>query len=60
MLGQDMDAEALRELVRGKIMEIDERIAAMRSIQKLLAGLLQTPNEEVHDYLKSFHPADKE
>ncbi|OKP98868.1 MerR family transcriptional regulator [Paenibacillus sp. P46E] len=60
MLGQDMDAEALRERVRGKIMEIDERIAAMRSIQKLLAGLLQTPNEEVHDYLKSFHPADKE
>ncbi|WP_326079800.1 hypothetical protein [Paenibacillus graminis] len=60
MLGQDMDAEALRERVRGKIAEIDQRIQALRSIQDMLAGLLQTPSDEVHNYLKSFRPPDKD
>ncbi|WP_019913401.1 MerR family transcriptional regulator [Paenibacillus sp. HW567] len=58
MLGQDMEPETLRELVRGKITEIDERVKILRSIQNLLAGLLQTPDEEVHDYLESFRPLE--
>ena len=54
MLGQDMDAETLKERVRSKITEIDERIDALHSIQNMLTGLLQTPKEEIGDYLKSF------
>lgn len=57
MLGRDMEPETLRELVRGKIAEIDERVKTLHSIQNLLAGLLQTPDEEVHEYLKSFRPS---
>lgn len=60
MLGQKMDAETLKERVRNKILEIDERIAAMRSIQSMLAGLLETSQEDIHNYLQSFRIHDKE
>ncbi|AIQ16099.1 MULTISPECIES: MerR family transcriptional regulator [unclassified Paenibacillus] len=60
MLGQKMDAETLKGRVRNKILEIDERIAAMRSIQSMLAGLLETPQEDIHNYLQSFRIHDKE
>ncbi|MNI44345.1 Mercuric resistance operon regulatory protein [compost metagenome] len=60
LLGSEMDAETLKALVRDKITEIDERIAAMREIQAMLAGLLETPQEEIHDYLDSFRTDDKQ
>ncbi|OBZ15713.1 transcriptional regulator [Bacillus sp. FJAT-27264] len=46
--------EILKERVRDKIQEIDERIATLRSIQTLLSSLLEMPREEIHDYLQSF------
>lgn len=54
LLGSKMDEEHLKELVRGKISEIDEKIASLRSIQDMLAGLLLTPQDEIQNYLKSF------
>lgn len=60
MLGSEMDAETLKARVRNKILEIDERIAAMRDIQNMLAGLLTTPQEEIRDYMQSFRKGDKE
>lgn len=59
MLSQDMEAETLRGLVLNKIDEIDERIKTLRSVQTLLVGLLQTPNEDIHNYLQSFRILDK-
>ncbi len=54
VLSQEMEAETLKGLVRNKIFEIDERIKTLHSIQTLLAGLLQTPEEDIHNYLQSF------
>lgn len=54
MLSQDMDADILRGLVHKKICEIEERIESLHSIQSMLSGLLETSDEEVDHYLKSF------
>lgn len=54
VLSQEMEAERLKGLVRNKIFEIDERIKTLHSIQTLLACLLQTPEEDIHNYLQSF------
>ncbi|MNB80686.1 Mercuric resistance operon regulatory protein [compost metagenome] len=60
MLGSEMDAESLKARVRNKISEIDERIAAMQAIQQMLAGLLETPQDEIRDYLQSFRTEHKD
>jgi MerR family copper efflux transcriptional regulator len=52
--------EILKERVRDKIQEIDERIATLRSIQTLLSSLLEMPREEIHDYLQWFRNRDEE
>ncbi|WP_341280387.1 MerR family transcriptional regulator [Paenibacillus sp. FSL H8-0537] len=54
LLGRDMDAETLKEYVRGKIVEIDEKVESLRSIQTMLATLLETPQADIHSYLDSF------
>lgn len=54
MLKQEMDAETLKSLVRNKIVEIDEKINSLKDIQAMLGGLLQTPQEEILDYMQSF------
>ncbi|MDQ0090355.1 DNA-binding transcriptional MerR regulator [Paenibacillus anaericanus] len=59
MLSTDMEEETLKELVRNKIVEIDERIKALYSVQTMLAGLLQTPKEEIHNNLQSFQISDE-
>ncbi|QUL57278.1 MerR family transcriptional regulator [Paenibacillus tritici] len=60
LLGSRMDEESLKELVRDKITEIDEKVAALRSIQSMLASLLQTPQDDIQNYLKSFEIADRQ
>ncbi|KQO13811.1 MerR family transcriptional regulator [Paenibacillus sp. Leaf72] len=54
LLGRDMDAEALKEYVRSKIVEIDDKVESLRSIQSMLKGLLKTPEADIHNYLDSF------
>lgn len=54
LLGRDMDAETLKEYVRNKIVEIDEKVESLRSIQTMLASLLETPQADIHNYLDSF------
>lgn len=60
MLGSEIDAETLKVRVRNKILEIDERIAAMRDMQDMLAGLLKTPQEDIRNYMESFRTGDKD
>lgn len=60
MLGSEIDAETLKVRVRNKILEIDERIAAMRDMQNMLAGLLKTPQEDIRNYMESFRTGDKD
>ncbi|ASA24764.1 MerR family transcriptional regulator [Paenibacillus donghaensis] len=59
MLSHDMDPETLKRLVREKSLEIDERIAMLHTIQTVLANLLETPKEEIHEYLQSFRQEPK-
>ncbi|MGG4145129.1 MerR family transcriptional regulator [Paenibacillus algorifonticola] len=54
LLGRDMDVETLKAYVRGKIVEIDEKVESLRAIQKMLKGLLKTPEADIHNYLDSF------
>ncbi|SFF35581.1 DNA-binding transcriptional regulator, MerR family [Paenibacillus algorifonticola] len=58
LLGRDMDAETLKEYVRGKIVEIDEKVESLRSIQSMLATLLETPQTDIHNYLDSFRKSE--
>lgn len=60
MLGSEIDAETLKVRVRNKILEIDERIAAMRDMQDMPAGLLKTPQEDIRNYMESFRTGDKD
>ncbi|NQX43717.1 MerR family transcriptional regulator [Paenibacillus tritici] len=60
LLGSRMDEESLKVLVRDKITEIDEKVAALRSIQSMLASLLQTPQDDIQNYLKSFEITDSQ
>lgn len=55
----DMDQETLKRLVREKILEIDERVAMLHTIQTVLSNLLETPKEEIHEYLQSFREEPK-
>ncbi|HEY2494376.1 MAG TPA: MerR family transcriptional regulator [Paenibacillus sp.] len=59
MLSQEMEAEALKELVRNKILEIDEKIKTLHFVQTMLSGLLETPKEDIHNYLRSFRKLDE-
>lgn len=58
MLGRDMDEDTIKGLVRNKIAEIEEKIGQMRRVQNMLADLLQTPQDEIHNYLQSFRKRD--
>jgi len=58
MLNNKIEAEELKELVRNKILEIDERITSLHAMQSMLAGLLETPKDEIHDFMRSFNNAD--
>lgn len=59
LLGSKMDEDTLKELVRDKITEIDEKVAALYAIQNMLAGLLETPQEDIQNYLRSFQVPDQ-
>lgn len=59
LLGSKMDEDTLKELVRDKITEIDEKVASLYAIQRMLAGLLETPQEDIQNYLHSFQVPDK-
>lgn len=54
LLSQEMEIETLKQLVQNKITDIDEKIKSLTSMQSLLSGLLETSNEEITNYLKSF------
>lgn len=58
MLSQDMDEELLKELVRNKIIEIDEKVKKLHDMQKMLSGLLETAQEDIQNYLRSFRTLD--
>ncbi|WP_339203913.1 MerR family transcriptional regulator [Paenibacillus sp. FSL K6-3182] len=58
MLSQDMDEELLKELVRNKIIEIDEKVKKLHGMQKMLSGLLETPQGDIQNYLRSFRTLD--
>ncbi|OME77468.1 transcriptional regulator [Paenibacillus sp. FSL A5-0031] len=58
MLSQDMDEELLKELVRNKIMEIDEKVKKLHGMQRMLSGLLETPQGDIQNYLRSFRTLD--
>ncbi len=60
MLSPDMDSETLKELVHNKIHEIEDRIKTLDAIRTMLASLLQTPQEEIQNYLKSFRVTDED
>ncbi|KOY17141.1 MerR family transcriptional regulator [Paenibacillus xylanivorans] len=51
---EDMESEALKELVRDRIAEIQLHIDNLQQMQTLLAGLLMTPEHDIHNYIKSF------
>lgn len=59
LLSRDMDAETLKEYVRGKIVEIDEKVESLRAIQTMLTTLLETPQADIHNYLDSFRNNNK-
>lgn len=60
LLGRDMQPDTLRGLVQDKITEIEDKIAALRKMQEMLRGLLQTPEERIHEYLDAFRTDDQE
>lgn len=59
MLSQDMDEELLKELVRNKIIEIDEKVKKLHGMQKMLSGLLETAQGDIQNYLRSFRTLDE-
>lgn len=59
MLSREMETEALKELVRKKIAEIDERVEALHAMQRMLEGLLQTPKEDISNYMQSFRTSEE-
>lgn len=59
LFGSKMDEDTLKELVRDKITEIDEKVASLYAIQSMLAGLLETPQEDIQNYLQSFKVPDQ-
>ncbi|WP_251037508.1 MerR family transcriptional regulator [Paenibacillus albidus] len=54
MLGTDMEIEDLKSLVRNKIVEIEDKIQSLRTLQAMLSGLLETPKTEIFNYMSSF------
>ncbi|WP_308424242.1 MerR family transcriptional regulator [Paenibacillus albidus] len=54
MLGTDMVIEDLKSLVRNKIVEIEDKIQSLRTLQAMLSGLLETPETEISNYMSSF------
>nr|WP_083858957.1 hypothetical protein [Paenibacillus sp. OSY-SE] len=59
MLSQDMESETLlKTMVGNKIEEIEANIQTLRSLQSMLAGLLETPQEHILNYLNSFKIPD--
>ncbi|WP_270166956.1 MerR family transcriptional regulator [Paenibacillus sp. SYP-B4298] len=60
LLGRDMQPDTLRGLVQDKIVEIDDKIAALQNMQEMLRGLLQTSEERIHEYLDAFRMDDSE
>ncbi|WP_342416448.1 MerR family transcriptional regulator [Paenibacillus sp. FSL R10-2782] len=59
LLSQEMLEDTLREIVQNKIVEIEAHINTLHTLQSLLAGLLQTPQTDIQNYLKSFHIPNK-
>ncbi|WP_042167883.1 MerR family transcriptional regulator [Paenibacillus gorillae] len=60
IVSTDMEEEALKELVRNKISEIGEKIETLQAMQSMLAGLLQTPANEIKDYMRLFRIKDEQ
>ncbi|WP_138754509.1 MerR family transcriptional regulator [Paenibacillus sinopodophylli] len=60
LLGHTMDPQTLKEYVRSKMTEIDEKVESLRAIQTMLGTLLQTPEAEIHSYLDSFRVSEDE
>ncbi|QYK60157.1 MerR family transcriptional regulator [Paenibacillus sp. S25] len=55
LLSQEMDADTLKKIVYDKIVEIEAQISTLHTLQTMLRGLLQTDQEDIQNYLKSFH-----
>ncbi|MCR8656546.1 MerR family transcriptional regulator [Paenibacillus endoradicis] len=58
LLVRDMDIEALKELVRNKIVEIETNIREQQRLQTLLSGLLQTSDEDIQNFISSFRVSE--
>ncbi|RXZ83710.1 MerR family transcriptional regulator [Paenibacillaceae bacterium] len=54
LLNKETRAEVLEEIVRNKIVEIEQNISKLRMLQALLAGLLETEKEEIENYMGTF------
>ncbi|MGG1698126.1 MerR family transcriptional regulator [Bacillus zhangzhouensis] len=54
MLSREVNPDTLRKIVQHKLEEIEEKIQSFRFMQSLLSNLLETSDQDIQDYLKSF------
>jgi DNA-binding transcriptional MerR regulator len=59
MLSKEMEPDSLKGIVNNKIKEIEKKIKSLLSIQNMLLNFLKTSDEEIKDYIKSFHVTEK-
>nr|WP_257215515.1 hypothetical protein [Bacillus pumilus] len=60
VLSHEMNPDTLREIVHRKLEEIEEKIKSFRFMQDLLANLLKTSDQEIHEYIKAFRVTTKD
>ncbi|WP_441930974.1 MerR family transcriptional regulator [Paenibacillus sp. 2TAF8] len=56
----DMEKETLKTLVRERIADIQQHIDHLEQMQRHLAGLLLTPEDDIDSYIQSFRVEKKE
>lgn len=54
LLGDEIKPDILKERVRGKIADIDEKIKMFQDMKEVLIQLLGTPEDEIYQYIESF------
>lgn len=57
---EDMEKETLKTLVRERIADIQQHIDHLEQMQKNLAGLLLTPEDDIDSYIQSFRVEKRE
>ncbi|PYE42783.1 MerR family transcriptional regulator [Paenibacillus barcinonensis] len=57
---EDMEKDTLKALVRERIADIEQHIHHLKQMQKHLATLLHTPEDEIDSYIQSFRVNRKE